>query len=34
MIIVALIALYMIIALLLGLPVPGPMRLGALSVFA
>jgi MFS superfamily sulfate permease-like transporter len=31
MIIVALIALYMIVALLLGLPVPGPIRLGALS---
>jgi MFS superfamily sulfate permease-like transporter len=31
MIIVALIALYLIIALLLGLPVPGPIRLGALS---
>jgi MFS superfamily sulfate permease-like transporter len=34
MIIVALIALYLIIALLLGLPVPGPIRLGALAVIA
>jgi MFS superfamily sulfate permease-like transporter len=34
MIIVALIALYLIVALLLGLPVPGPLRLGALAVLA
>jgi hypothetical protein len=32
MIIVALIALYMIVALLLGLPVPGPIRLGLAAV--
>jgi hypothetical protein len=29
MVIVALIALYLIIALLLGMPVPGPIRLGS-----
>lgn len=34
MVIVALIALYLIIALLLGLPVPGPIRLGALVAYA
>jgi hypothetical protein len=34
MIIVALIALYLIIALLLGMPIPGPIRVGALAAFA
>jgi hypothetical protein len=32
MVIVALIALYLIVALLLGLPVPGPIRLGLAAV--
>jgi hypothetical protein len=30
MVIVALIALYLIIALILGVPVPGPIRMGAM----
>ena len=34
MVIVALIALYLIIALVFGLPVPGPIRLGALVAYA
>jgi hypothetical protein len=32
MIIVALIALYMIVALLLGLPIPGPFRVGLVGM--